>query len=65
MAVPRLIEQIALENLKFCPIITQSGTYTHNTAEVIADYLKPVCSDNDYIIRNIYEFPKLLPIIAQ
>ena len=54
------IEDITLENLKFRPIIAQSGTYTYNAAQVIADYLKPLCSDNDYIIRNTQEFPKLL-----
>ena len=54
------IEDITLENLKFHPIIAQSGTYTYNTVQVIAEYLKPLCSDNDYIIRNIQEFPKLL-----
>ena len=52
------IDDITLENLKFRPIITQSGTYTYNTAQVIAGYLKPLCSDNDYIIRNTQEFPK-------
>ena len=41
-------------------IIAQSGTYTYNAAQVIADYLKPLCSDNEYIIRNTQEFPKLL-----
>ena len=35
------IENITWENLKSCPIITQSGTYTYNAAQVIADYLKP------------------------
>ena len=54
------IEDLSLENLKFRPIIAQSGTYTYNAAQVIADYLKPLCSDNDYIIRNTQEFPKLL-----
>ena len=54
------IDHITLENLKFRPIITQSGTYTYNVAQVIAGYLKPLCSDNDYIIRNTQEFPKLL-----
>ena len=54
------IEDITLENLKFRPIIAQSGTYTYNAAQVIADYLKPLCSDNDYIIRNTQEFLKLL-----
>ena len=54
------IEDIALENLKFHPIIAQSGTYTYNAAQVIAYYLKPLRSDNDYIIRTTQEFPKLL-----
>ena len=52
-------EDITLENLKFHPIIAQSGTYTYNAAQVSADYLKLLC-DNDYIKRNTQEFPKLL-----
>ena len=54
------IEDITLENLKFRPIIAQSRTYTQKATQVIADYLKPLCSDNHYIIRNTQEFPKLL-----
>ena len=54
------IEDMTLEILKFRPIIAQSGTYTNNAAQVIADYLKPLRSDNDYIIRNTENFPKLL-----
>ena len=54
------IENITLENLKFCPMIALSCTYTYNPAQVIADYLKPLCSDNEYIIKNTQEFPKLL-----
>ena len=53
------IDDITLENLKLRPIIAQSGSYTYNTAQGIADYLKPLCSDNDYITRNTWEFPKL------
>ena len=49
------IEDITLENLKFRPMIPQSGTYTYYAGQVIADYLKPLCSDNDYIIRNTQE----------
>ena len=37
------IEDMTLEILKFRPIIAQSGTYTNNAAQVIADYLKPLC----------------------
>ena len=33
-------------------IIVQSGTYTYNAAQVIANYLKPLCSNNEHIIRN-------------
>ena len=54
------IEDTTLENLKFRPIIAQSGTFTCNAAQVITDYLKPLCSDNKYIIRNTQDFPKLL-----
>ena len=54
------IEDITLENLKLRPIIAQSGTYTYNGAQLIADYLKSLCRDNDYMIMNTQEFPKLL-----
>ena len=54
------IEDITLENLKLRPILAQSGTYTYNGAQLIADYLKSLCRDNDYMIRNTQEFPKLL-----
>ena len=33
--------------------------YLHS-AQVIIDYLKPLCSDNEYIIRNTQKFQKLL-----
>ena len=54
------IEDATLENLKFRPIIARSGTFTYNASQVITDYLKPLCSDNKYIIRNTQDFPKLL-----
>ena len=54
------IENITIKNLKFCLIIAQSGTYTCNAAQVIVDYLKPLSSDNDYLIRSTQGFPKLL-----
>ena len=50
------IDEITIDNLKFCPIIAQTGTYTYNAAQVIAKYLKPLCSRNNYIIRNTQEF---------
>ena len=54
------IDEITIDNLKFRPIIAQTGTYTYNAAQVIAKYLKPLCSGNNYIIRNTQEFPMSL-----
>ncbi|XP_066919453.1 uncharacterized protein [Clytia hemisphaerica] len=54
------LNDINLENLKFRPIIAQTGTYTYKAAQVIAKYLKPLCSDNKFIIRNTQDFPKLV-----
>ena len=36
------IQKIHKENLKFRPIIDQTGTYSYNAAQVISQYLKPV-----------------------
>ena len=44
------------------PIIAQNGTYTYNAAQVIGDYLKPLISHNDYIIKNTQDFPKMLKV---
>ena len=38
------IDEITIDNLKFCPIIAQTGTCTYNAAQVIAKYLNPLCS---------------------
>ncbi|XP_066924595.1 uncharacterized protein [Clytia hemisphaerica] len=54
------LNDINLNDLKFRPIIAQTGTYTYKAAQVIGKYLKPLCSDNKYIIRNTQDFPKLL-----
>ena len=54
------INEITIDNLKLRPIIAQTGTYTYNAAQVIAEYLKPFCSVNNYIIRNMQEFPVAL-----
>ena len=50
---------ITVDNLKFSPIIAQSGTYTYNAAQVIANYLKPLCN-NEHIIPNTQEFAKII-----
>ena len=60
-------DEITVESIKFRPIIAQTGTYTYKTAQVISDYLKPLCSSNPHIIRNTQDFPTLLkeqPMLA-
>ena len=52
---------ITVDNLKFRPVIAQSGTYTYNVAQVTANYLKPLCNNNEYIIQNTRKFAKIIP----
>lgn len=53
------IEYLTLCTLKFHFIIAQFGRHV-NASHVMAEYLKPLCSDNEYIIRNTQKFPKML-----
>ena len=53
------IDEIAMNNLKFRPIIDQSGTYTHKTAQIIGEYLKPL-SKNEFTIRDTQTFPDMI-----
>ena len=41
------INEITVDLLKFRPIISQTGTYMHKTAQVILEYLKPLYENND------------------
>ena len=34
-------DEITIDNLKFRPLIAQTGTYTYNAVQVIAKHLKP------------------------
>ena len=43
------IQEINKEKLKFCPIIDQTGTYSYNAAQVISQYLKPLCKNKGTI----------------
>ena len=45
------LDEINVDNLKLRPIISQIGTYTYNAAKVIAEYLKPLYS-NQYKTSN-------------
>ena len=48
---PETLENITVVNLKFRPIIDQTGTFTYNVAKVISDYLRPFCK-NEYSIND-------------
>ena len=51
---------ITVDNLKFRPITAHCGTYTYNASPVIVNYLKPLFSNNEYIIRNTPKFAKII-----
>ena len=53
------LEDITVSNLKFQPIIDQTGAFTYNPAKVISDYLRPLCK-NEYAINAIQKFPSML-----
>ena len=56
------LEDIIVANLKFQPIIDQTGTFTYNAAKVISDYLRPLCK-NEYSINDTQKFPSMLSSI--
>ena len=49
------IQEINKEKLKFHPIIDQTGTYSYNTAQVISQYLKPLCK-SEFKINDTQSF---------
>ena len=53
------LDDITVENLKVCPIISQIGTYTYNTSRVISQYLKPLC-ENEYKINDTQTFASMI-----
>ena len=52
--------EITVGSLKFRPIISQVGTYTHSASQVIAEYLKPLVSDNLFLINSTQEFGDII-----
>ena len=50
------MDEVTVDNLKFRPIIAQSGAYIYNAAQVIVEYLKLLYSGNSYFIRNAHKF---------
>ena len=53
------INDVNLDQLKFRPIMDQTGTYTYNAAQVMSNYLKPLCT-NEYNFKDTLQFPQLL-----
>ena len=51
------IKEVTKEQIKFRPIIDQTGTYTYGAAQVISQYLKPLCK-NEFIIEDTQLFSK-------
>ena len=45
------IQETNKEKLKFRPTIDQTGTYSYNAAQVISQYLKPLCK-NEFTIND-------------
>ena len=54
-----ILDDITVVNLKFQPIIDQTGTFMYNAAKVISDYLRPLCK-NEYSINDTQTFPSML-----
>ena len=53
------INEINLDQVKFRPIIDQTGTYTYNALQVISNYFKPLCI-NEFSIKDTLQFPQVL-----
>ena len=53
------LEEFTAPNLKFRPIIDQTGTFTCNAVKGISDYLRPLCK-NEYSINDTQKFPSML-----
>ena len=52
------LKDITQQNLKYRPIIDQTGTFTYKAAKVISNYLKPLCQ-NEYSISDTQQFPDM------
>ena len=53
------INDVSLDQLKFRTIMDQTGTCTYNAAQVISNYLKPLCI-NEYNIKDTFQCSQLL-----
>ena len=53
------INQININDLKFRPIIDQTGTHLYNCSKMIAQYLQPLAI-NEYTISDTLSFSEIL-----
>ena len=53
------MNDVNLDQLKFRQIMDLTRTYTYNVAQVISNYLKPLCI-NEYDIKDTLQFLQLL-----
>ena len=53
------LQDIAVANLKFRPIIDQTGTFAYNAGKVISYYLRPFCK-NEYSSNDTQKFRSML-----
>ena len=53
------LEDVSVGNLKFQPIIDQTGTFMYNAAKAISVYWSPLCK-NEYSINDTQIFPSVL-----
>ena len=53
------LKDIDVDELKFRPIIDQTGTSTYNCSKVMVEYLKPLCQ-NEYSIKDTHCFSEML-----
>ena len=56
------LEDVSVGNLKFQPIIDQTGTFMYNAAKAISVYSSPLCK-NEYSINDTQIFPSVLSSI--
>ena len=52
------IEAVNIDELKFRPIMDNTGTMTYQTAKVISSYLSSLCN-NEYVLKDACEFAKI------
>ena len=56
------LDEVTVENLKFRPIVDQTGTATYDDAKVIGEDLKPL-SLNGYKINDCLKFPDMIKVL--